>query len=43
MRSIKKTFVGPTIKYISTTTPEISTVKVDKTNETTIENIIIDE
>lgn len=31
VRSVKKTFLGPTIKYISTTTPEIAAVKSDTT------------
>ncbi|XP_065200689.1 vacuolar protein sorting-associated protein 72 homolog [Planococcus citri] len=44
VRNVKKTFSGPTIKYISTTTPEITTVKPDKASESgCIENIIIDE
>ena len=44
VRSVKKTFSGPTIKYISTTTPEITTLKPDKTTDpSSIENIIMDE
>lgn len=45
VRSVKKTFVGPTIKYISTTTPEIAAVKQNKCKDaqTSIENIIIEE
>ncbi len=44
VRNVKKTFTGPTIKYISTTTPEVSSIKPDPSSESaSIENVIIDE
>jgi len=44
VRSVKKTFTGPTIKYISTTTPDVTPVKQDdQPGDDALENILLDE
>ena len=44
VRSVKKTFVGPTIKYISTTTPDVSAAKQDdQPSDSASENMAVDE